>query len=214
MSSGSRLDQLLRDPRVWLAGRVTARARATISSGWPEFDEVLNGGWPLGQLTELLIDAHGMGEFALLLPALRGLMMQRRHGAQNGWAALVSFPHIPYAPALTRAGIDLSRLLLARSERDADTLWAMEQALHAQACTAVMGWSGSRDTVSLRRLQLAAEASSAWTVLFRPAYLQSLRSPAPLRIRLLREPDRDRLVLRVLKRRDGPTVVVSVDTGK
>lgn len=213
-SPGSRLDQVLRDPRVWRAGRVTARARATVSSGWPELDEALNGGWPLGQLTELLIDAHGVGEFALLLPALRGLMMSQRRGTQDDWVALASFPHIPYAPALARAGIDLSRLLLIRSGRDSDTLWAMEQALHARACAAVVGWSDSRDVVSLRRLQLAAEAGNAWTVLFRSARLQSLRSPAPLRIRLLRESGRDRLELRVLKRRDGPAVVVGVDTGR
>jgi len=209
MSPGSRLEEILRDPRVWQAGQATDRTCPIACSGWSQLDEALNGGWPLGQLTELLIDAHGIGEFTLLLPALRGLMA--RAGAQNGWAALVSAPHVPYAPALVQAGIDLSRLLLVRPGPEVDTLWAMEQVLRAQTCVAVMGWSGSRAVSPLRRLQLAAEASGAWAVLFRPAHARLSRSASPLRIHLFRERDGDRLMLSVIKRRGGPPVLVGVN---
>jgi cell division inhibitor SulA/protein ImuA len=74
----------------------------------------------------------------LLLPALITLT-SRRDGDDDAlkWAALVSPPYIPYAPALARAGIDLTKLLMVHSRREMDTLWAIEQALPASR-TAVL----------------------------------------------------------------------------
>lgn len=213
MRSRPRIDQLLQDPRIWQAGRVPDGAAATVPAGWPALDEALHGGWPLGQLTELLVEAHGVGELALLLPALRRLMDERRHGEAGGWAALVAPPYLPYAPALAGAGIELSRLLVVRPAEPADAPWAMEQSLRSRACAAVFGWSEDLAAASMRRLQLASEASGAWTVLFRPARLRSSRSPAPLRVHLARSPGAERVVLNVLKRRAGPPFTLELDLG-
>lgn len=212
MSSEGRLREILRHPRIWQAGRAAARDGQMVSSGWSKLDKALNGGWPLAQLTELMVDAQGMGEFALLLPALRRLVSRERAGLSGGWVMLVAVPHIPYAPALVRAGLDPARLLLVRSRQETDTLWAMEQVLRARAVAAVLGWSQSRDGRALRRLQLAAETSGAWVVMFRPADARSSRSPAPLRIHVLCPQDTKRLRLSVFKRRGGPPVVVDLDT--
>jgi cell division inhibitor SulA/protein ImuA len=213
MRSRPRIDRLLQDPRIWQAGRASGGAPATVPAGWPALDEALHGGWPLGQLTELLVDAHGVGEFALLLPALRRLMGECGHGEAGGWAALVSPPYLPYAPALVGAGIELSRLLVIRPAEEADAPWAMEQALRSRACAAVLGWSEALAAASMRRLQLATEASGAWTVLFRPARLRSSRSPAPLRVHLARASNAERVVLSVLKRRGGPPFALELDVG-
>lgn len=215
MASQSQIDQLLQDPRIWQGGRVAAATCATVSTGWPRLDHALGGGWPLGQLIELLIDAHGVGELTLLLPALGMLTSQQwQQDAPLKWVTLVSPPYIPYAPALARSGIDLYRLLVVHSRQDMDTLWAMEQTLHSQTCAAVLGWSEIADEAPLRRLQLAAEASNSWVVLFRPSSLRSSRSPAPLRIHLAWEQGGNRLMLGVLKRRGGPPVMAGVDIGR
>jgi cell division inhibitor SulA/protein ImuA len=212
VASPTPIDQLLQDSRIWQAGRIAAATSAIVTTGWSRLDHVLGGGWPLGQLTEFLIDAHGTGEFTLLLPAFRALT--GRQDQPLKWVAMVAPPYTPYAPALTRAGLDLARLLVIHSRRDMDTLWAMEQALRSRTCAAVVGWSESVDETSLRRLQLAAEVSESWAVLFRSADLRSSRSPAPLRIHLAWGCAGDRLVLNILKRRGGPPAMAGVDVGR
>lgn len=204
------LEQLLQDPRIWQAGR-PARVGATLATGWPELDRVLGGGWPLGQLTELLVEACGLGELSLLMPALAGLTRPPpQPGAEPRWVALVAPPHLPYAPPLAHAGLDLARVLVVHARRDMDTLWAIEQALQSQTCAAVLGWPATGDEGALRRLQLAAEASGAWTVLFRDARFQAASSPAPLRIRVARGAAPGQLALDVLKRRGGPPATAGV----
>jgi hypothetical protein len=209
------IGQLLQDSRLWHAGRASAAAaREVIATGWPALDRALGGGWPRGQLTELLIDTHGVGELSLLLPALARLSSRRdEEGDAPGWVMFVAPPHVPYAPALACAGLNLSRLLVVHSRRAMETLWAIEQAVRSGTCSAVTGWSAVLREGSLRRLQLAAESGNCWTVLVRPARLQAVRSPAPLRILLQREGGTRRLLLSILKRRGGPPATVAVDIG-
>lgn len=214
MSAHGEIERLLQDPRLWQAGRSSAATGRRLPTSWPALDRALGGGWPCGQLTELLIDAHGVGEFSLLLPALARLSTcpDARDGA-SGWSMLVAPPHVPYAPALARAGLDLSRMLVVHSRRDMDTLWAIEQAVRSQTCPAVVGWSQLDDESALRRLQLAAESAGCWAVLIRPSRLHATRSPAPLRIRLRREEGARQLLVDVLKRRGGPPSTVALDPG-
>ena len=63
-----------------------------------------------------------------------------RLSSTDQWIALVSPPHVPYAPALAAAGLDLARIVIVRAGDGADTLWAMEQALGSGSCSAVIGW--------------------------------------------------------------------------
>ena len=218
MALHGQIDQLLRDSRIWQAGRSSANACATcarVATGWLALDRALGGGWPLGQLTELLIDLHGVGELTLLLPALGRLTRQHDgQGAPAGWGALIAPPYIPYAPALRHAGVDLSRLLVVHARQDMDTLWAMEQALRSRTCAVVVGWLQAADDTSLRRLQLAAEASGSWAVLFRPSHLRATRSPAPLRIHLVQHQDGGRLSLNITRRRGGAPAMTGVDVSR
>ena len=63
-------------------------------------------------------------------------------------------------------------------------------------------WLARADMQSLRRLQLAAEASHTLAVLFRPAHEAQQASPAALK--LLLQARLDGLALRILKRRGAP----------
>ncbi|MBM4196212.1 MAG: translesion DNA synthesis-associated protein ImuA [Gammaproteobacteria bacterium] len=207
MQACEQIESLLRDQRLWQLGRLSQSDRPRLPSGWPALDRSLGGGWPLGELTELLVADHGIGELSLLLPALARLTQATQVGeGTSRWITLVAPPHIPYAPALVQSGLDLSHLLVVHARQGSDALWAIEQALHSRSCAAVVGWSDTEEETVLRRLQLAAEASAAWVVLFRSAHLRRLRSPAPLRIGIRQTAGGRRLLLDILKRRGGPPV--------
>jgi len=190
MSKRHRLRQLLQEPEIRKAG-LGENLNQTLSTGFPELDQALPGGWPMGVLTELLVDLCGIGELQLLLPALialhghpadRNVNPRPETGKPIIWVAP---PYIPYAPALVREGIDVSRLIVVHCHRQNDVLWAMEQALRSGSCAAVLAWSEESDERLLRRLQLAVEKGAGWAVLFRPSRFKKQRSPAALRIHLL-----------------------------
>lgn len=180
---------------VW-SGRQFARpAEAGLSSGFAALDaELPGGGWPRGSLIELLSDTPGIGELQLLLPMLK-------HAPAPQLNLWIAPPHLPYAPALTVAGIDAERLLVVRPATREAALWATRQALASGACHSVLAWLERPDMAALRRLQLAAESSGTSLFLFRPA--SAARQPSPAGLRLQLSAADARLCVHLLKRR-GP----------
>ena len=187
------LQQVLSRPDVWRGGH--APPVTTVPSGYAALDAQLpGGGWPCAALTEILGAAGGMGELRLLTPALARLSRGDR------WIALIAPPYVPYAPALTAAGVELSRLLLVHPRTRAEQLWAVETALRAGACAAVLAWPDTLAPESLRRWQLAAEAGASWGVLFARRHVEG--SPAALRLRLA-PAGAGAVDVHILKRRGG-----------
>lgn len=170
------LNEIMQRAPAWRGASATAQS--VLPSGFPSLDALLNGGWPQAALTEILSAREGIGELRLLLPALARITRQKR------WVAFVAPPYIPYAPALAHADLDLSRVLLVHPSAQHDGLWAVEQALRAGTCGAVLAWPTHADFNTLRRLQLAAETGNAWGVLFRPTDVAHTSSPAALRVQL------------------------------
>jgi protein ImuA len=211
--------ELLKDPRIWKAGRLF-RSRQVLSTGFADLDQALSGGWPVGVLTEFLIDCYGIGEFRLLLPALKALGECSSGESTSGGARkkilLVAPPYVPYAPAFEWQGVNVSRLLVAHCRAQTDALWAMEQALRSGTCAAVLAWVEDIDERSLRRLQLALEEGSVeagatdegvgnrhcWAAIFRPSRFESRNSPAALRIRL-RSGGSSGISMNIFKNRGG-----------
>jgi hypothetical protein len=190
------LDQLLQRTDIWRGGRLAGPVRA-IATGYSELDDLLpGGGWPQGALTEILMSRQGIGALRLLMPALAQLSHDDR------WICWVAPPHIPYAPALVAAGVDLSRVLLVHPGARQDGLWAVEQSLRSGNCGAVLAWPALDDAAVLRRLQLAAEAGDALGFLFRSQPVARRSSPAALRIQLDTHSDGN-LSVSILKRRGG-----------
>jgi protein ImuA len=72
-----------------------------------------------------------------------------------------------YGPGLAARGLDPGRILLVRTTRDAEILWAMEEGLRTPGIAAVVGEVGSFPAVASRRLQLAAERSGITAFLLR-----------------------------------------------
>jgi hypothetical protein len=231
----ARLDALLADRRLWRGARAVAEATG-IASGHPALDAALpEGGFPAAALTEVFVPSTdpelppGKGELALFLPALARLATDRL-------IALVAPPAVPYAPALAAAGIALERVVVVQTRDARDAAWATEQALRDGSCAAVLAWIEKRgagpvfrsgDTrpivpharageapLSLRRLQLAAEAGGALGVLYRPWTARRSASPAALRIALA--PTAGGLCVEVQKCRGSSartTIAVALDDG-
>jgi len=202
----SALQSLLQNPAIWRGSEQARVALPSIPTGFGEFDrELPGGGWPRGVVSELLTERSGIGELSLLMPALAQLSLQ------DGWLMLIAPPWIPYAPALAARGIRLSRLIVANTVSDKDTLWAAEQSLRAGNCSAMLAWPAAINEHGLRRLQLAAERGGSFGVVFGESSRAALSSPAPLRLRLgVRH---NRLAVKILKRRgSGLTPTLWLDT--
>jgi hypothetical protein len=164
-------------------GRAIA-APAVEASGWAQLDEVLpGGGWQAGTIVELMPATTGIGELSLLMPALARITRAGRHGV------LIAPPCIPFAPALSRHGVQLDRLVVIHAQRDEDILWSAEQTLRCKSFGAVLVWPTSISDRATRRLQLAAEAGSSTGFVYRSVDAALQSSPAALRLKLQREVD-------------------------
>jgi len=190
------LEDILQRHSVW-RGAVFARPAETVATGYGTLDrELPGGGWPSGALTEILGGLKGIGELQVLMPALAALTTA---GKRIVWLAP---PHLPYAPALAAAGVDLANLAVVRAPGRRDALWAAEQVLRAGTCFALLAWFHRASYPELQRLATAAESGRAFVALFRPREAEREPSPACLRIAL--EPAAGDLALRILKRRGPP----------
>lgn len=186
--------QLLDRADLWLGRRAAAvDAEAT---GHPALDRLLpGGGWPRRALSGILAPAAGVGEFGLMLPLLVRLSRAGRR------IAFVAPPHVPYAPALARAGVVLEQFWVVECSGTADSLWAIEQLLRCPAAGVVAGWLGQADERGLRRLQLAAEEGGAIGLLHRPAKARHQVNVAALRLAVSLSPAGS--MVEVLKARGG-----------
>ncbi len=205
-AANAALVSVLAHPAIWRGGDCAPEPSA-MPSGFPELDAVLPGrGWPQAALTEVLLAREGIGEIRLTLPALARLQAGRRD------VVWIAPPHLPYAPALAGAGLDLAQLLIVRCRSVGEELWAYEQALRAPECGAAFAWLGPHDDRVLRRLAVAAREGRTWGVLWRRPGQQAIATAAPLRLALAAHGRR--LAVRVLKRRGGGVaqpVLIDVD---
>ena len=193
------LEEILQRHPVWRGGTLAYGAQA-LTSGFAALDsELPGGGWPAQGITEVMADDTGVGELALLMPAFARLTSA---GKRAIW---ISVPHIPYAPALAAAGVDLANLLLVQPPSRRDALWATEQALRAGSCQGLVTWLPKVRYAELQRLAVAAQASRAVAFVFRPLAARAESSPACLRLAL--EPAGAALGVYILKRRGSPLAV-------
>ena len=196
------LAEVLARPDIWRGDQIAVAPAPTLSSGFARLDaELPGGGWPRGQLTELLSQQCGIGELSLLLPALAALT------AAGETVVLIAPPYVLHAPAWAAAGIRLDALCLVFPQRARDGLWAAVQALRCGGVAATLAWldGSGRESLaqnSVRRLQVAAGEGSGCAFLMRPPALVAASSPAPLRLHL--EPAGQRLRVNLLKRRGAP----------
>lgn len=198
------IDALLKSqPALW-QGRDRHTGEGSIPTGFASLDQALpTRGWYIGGVTEILCAEQGIGEVSLLLPALSQLTRE------NQWAALINPPHIPYAPALSNAGICLNRLLIIDTKNDTNTLWATEQVLRAGIFASVVTWVRRSSPQKQRRLQIAAQTGKTWATVYRP--LRDAQEHSSVAVRLKAGICGTQLTLNIIKVRGGREQTVIID---
>lgn len=192
---GPALEHVMHQGKVWSARQQPCKGAQALSSGYADLDKALpQGGWQPGQLCEMYPQGYGCGDMHILLPTLATLSQQSR------WIMLIAPPAIPYSPALSMAGIDVSKLLMVHPKNHKEALWCVEEGLRSGHCSAVLGWLPETDSTAIRRLQLACESQQSLCWIWPSSRQQSNASAAPLRLQIRRE-SADQAALRFVKRR-------------
>ncbi|MFA7681241.1 MAG: translesion DNA synthesis-associated protein ImuA [Pigmentiphaga sp.] len=181
---------------LWRASQLYRSPSRCMDTGFPALSaELPGGGWPLGNLVELLLRQPGVGELQLLRPVLSRLSAERP-------VMLVQPPHLPHIAAWANWGCAPSGLLWVNAQRQADALWAADQVLRSGTFGALLLWQDRIRNQTLRRLQLAAQESDTLFIVVRPLAAAEQASPSPLRLAL--QPTRQALNISIVKRR-GPS---------
>ena len=200
-------------PGIWHADdpALAAPAAECTPSGFAALDaELPGGGWPHGQLVELLYDDPGIGELSLLAPALAA---QARAGracvwilpSEGGPAGGPLRQALPYPPALVEAGIDLSCSIFVRPAAAREAWWAAEQSLRAAHLGALIGWLPTSSVpADFRALRQQVQRHRALVFAIRPSRCAGAPSPAVLRLQL--GCDDGQLTVKILKRRGRPLI--------
>ena len=136
--------------------------------GLAEIDQTLPaGGLACGEVHE--VSGSAVGGFAA---RLAGRLVRHAGGAVL-WCVKPGSTGQLYGPGLAAFGLDVGRLVIVRSRRRADLLWAMEESLRCSSFAAVIGECD--DAINLttsRRLQLAAEAGGTTGFILRRGGVQ------------------------------------------
>lgn len=149
----SGLDSVLKHPGVWRRSASAQHHVRALPTCLAELDALLpGGGWPCGALSEILFAHDGLGELALLMPALAELTRRRQR------VIFVVPPYVPYAPALSAHGLDLCYVVQIQATA-AEGAWSAEQCLRSGSCGAVLGWL--HEGISDREAGCLARGSSA-----------------------------------------------------
>ncbi|MBO0737350.1 MAG: damage-inducible mutagenesis protein [Alphaproteobacteria bacterium] len=124
------------------------------------------GGLARGALHEFL-GVGGDEEDGALVAAFATRIIGRLAGTEDGMVVWCLSRSDLYGPGLAAQGLDPRRVVLVRTLRDSEILWAMEDGLRTHGILAVVGEIGSLPAVASRRLQLAAERSGVTALMLR-----------------------------------------------
>lgn len=162
-------------PALWRADQLARSVARGVDTGHRILTNQLpDRGWPMGNLVEILVQQHGVGEMRLLAPALAKVASRR--------IVMLQPPHAPQILGPAGLGLEPGRLVWLKSNSSADANWACEQVLKSASCGALLYWAQNIRPESLRRLHLAAQSGETLFFLLRPISAAQDSSPAPLRL--------------------------------
>ncbi|PMG56815.1 recombinase RecA [Vibrio splendidus] len=160
---------------IWTGLQSTAQG-STTSTGYPQLDKQLDGGFPTHGVIEVE-SQQGIGELRLLTPYL----------AQQNSQQLAIFINPPgkiCAEFFSSQGIELENILVIQPQRDLDALWAAEQCLKSGACHSVLLWGSDLEIHQTKRLQAASETGKCLQFHFKATSHNQLSLPVSLSMKL------------------------------
>lgn len=144
--------------------------RPRLTWGLAAIDQHLpSHGLMLGALHEFAGEGQDLEEGALPAAAIARLIGRLHRQGGDGSVLWIGRQRDLYARALPHEGLDPDRLLHLQVRRNADALWAIEEALRCTSLSAVVGEVAALNLTQSRRLQLAAEKSGVPALLIRRA---------------------------------------------
>ncbi|MEZ9345595.1 translesion DNA synthesis-associated protein ImuA [Vibrio splendidus] len=160
---------------IWTGLQSTAQG-STTSTGYPQLDKQLDGGFPTHGVIEVE-SQQGIGELRLLTPYLAQQNSQKL-------AIFINPPGKICAEFFSSQGIELENILVIQPQRDLDALWAAEQCLKSGACHSVLLWRADLEIHQTKRLQAASETGKCLHFHFKATSHNQLSLPVSLSMKL------------------------------
>ncbi|MEZ8483397.1 translesion DNA synthesis-associated protein ImuA [Vibrio splendidus] len=160
---------------IWTGLQPTAQG-STTSTGYPQLDKQLDGGFPTHGVIEVE-SQQGIGELRLLTPYLAQQNSQKL-------AIFINPPGKICAEFFSSQGIELENILVIQPQRDLDALWTAEQCLKSGACHSVLLWGADLEIHQTKRLQAASETGKCLQFHFKATSHNQLSLPVSLSMKL------------------------------
>ncbi|CUA88818.1 hypothetical protein [Pseudidiomarina woesei] len=196
MAFPAQVEALVKQGLVWQGQQAPLHRSPSnvLTTGWPELDQRLGGGWLQGCVHELQLQQQFIGELTLLLPLL---------SQPNITTLWINPPATPYAPGLIYQDIALLQQVIVQEPDNKLALWAAEQAVQSKAVDLVLFWhTTGLSAAAVRRLQQAAEAAQKTVFIVTAIQPEDDARAYAMRLRLTKIAAAP-LQVEVLKRRYG-----------
>ncbi|MFA0000942.1 translesion DNA synthesis-associated protein ImuA [Vibrio lentus] len=166
----------LQDRQLIWKGLQSTTQGSTTSTGYPQLDKQLDGGFPTHGVIEVE-SQQGIGELRLLTPYLAQQKSQKL-------AIFINPPGKICAEFFNGQNIPLENILIIQPQRDLDALWAAEQCLKSGACHSVLLWGADLEIHQTKRLQAASETGKCLQFHFKATSHNQLSLPVSLNMKL------------------------------
>jgi len=166
----------LQDRQLIWKGLQSTTLGSTTSTGYPQLDKQLDGGFPTHGVIEVE-SQQGIGELRLLTPYLAQQNSQKL-------AIFINPPGKIGAEFFSSQRIQLENILVIEPQRDLDALWAAEQCLKSGACHSVLLWGADLEIHQTKRLQAASETGKCLQFHFKATSHNQLSLPVSLSMKL------------------------------
>jgi hypothetical protein len=179
---------------VWQANLTKVDSHQFLnSSGFPELDTLLGGGFPPHGVVEME-SVGSIGELRLLAPYLKSSLTR-------GVTAFIQPPALMSSLFLHSIGLDINQVWIVTPEHKSDALWATEQCLKSGVCTNVLLWQEELEIHQVKRLQVASEQGACPLFMLKPNMTNRLSLPVSLSLKL--QGHEQGVSVEVLKRKGG-----------
>lgn len=169
------IDMLQHKQLIW-QGTQTNNLSDNTSTGYPQLDKQLGGGFPRHGVIEIM-SPSGIGELRLLTPYILAQGEER-------FTVFINPPGYLCADYFTQQGIDLSRMLILFPKTAQEALWAAEQCLKSGCCGSVTLWHSELEIHQAKRLQVASETGQCVNFLFKINSQSGITLPISLSLTL------------------------------